>query len=261
MNVGSLFSGAGGTALGFKRAGFKHSWFVEIDPYAQALLRKNFPKASVYGDITKIDFRTVQPIDVLEGGFPCQDISNAGKRAGITGSRSSLWKYFFEAIRILRPKYVSIENVAALRNRGLDVVLSDLASIGYDAEWHCIPASAIGTHHTRDRVWIICYPNNNGQSTSEEQQSTIQRVQCDEEREEQACESSGSNSEQSQLETITGRKTYGFSSEWLFEPEFCRMVDGLPNRIHRIRCLGNAVVPQNAEVIAKAILSENIKDL
>lgn len=94
--VGSLFSGIGGIELGFERAGFHTKWFVEYDPYAQEILRKRFPKAKIYGDITKIDFRDVPKVEILTGGFPCQDISNAGKRAGIEGSRSSLWKYYCE---------------------------------------------------------------------------------------------------------------------------------------------------------------------
>jgi len=127
MYVGSLFSGIGGIELGFERAGFKTLWFCEIDPYAQAVLRRRFPDAVVYGDITKLDFKTVPGIDILAGGFPCQDISTAGKGIGITGSRSGLWKYYAKAIRVLRPQVAFVENVSILTGRGLDVVLSDLA--------------------------------------------------------------------------------------------------------------------------------------
>src|SRR5208282_3242190 len=96
---------------------------------------------------------------ILCGGFPCQDISNAGKRAGIDGERSGLWSEFARLIGELRPRYAIMENVAALLGRGLERVLGDLASIGYDAEWHCIPASAVGAPHRRDRVWIVAYAN------------------------------------------------------------------------------------------------------
>jgi DNA (cytosine-5)-methyltransferase 1 len=155
-----LFSGVGGIELGLERAGgFKTAWFVEYEPYAQAVLRKRFPSTPVYGDITQLDFSSLPRVDVLTGGFPCQDISNAGRRVGIEGSRSSLWKYYAEAIRCLRPRLAFIENVSALTRRGLDVVLGDLASIGYDAEWHCFPASAVGAPHQRDRIAIIAYPN------------------------------------------------------------------------------------------------------
>lgn len=153
--VGSLFSGIGGIEIGFEKAGFETKWFVENEPYARAILKKRFPNAKIYGDITKIDFGTVPKVDILTGGFPCQDISNAGTRTGIKGSRSSLWKYYLKAIRILRPKFAFIENVSALLNRGLNVVLADLTTVGYDAEYHCVPASAVGAPHRRDRIFII----------------------------------------------------------------------------------------------------------
>jgi len=160
LRVGSLFSGIGGVELGLERTGgFTTAWFVENDKHAQAILRKHWPEATIYDDITTIDFSTVPAVDVLTGGFPCQDISNAGKRAGITGSRSSLWKHYVRAISILRPKYVFAENVAALTQRGLDVVLADLASVGYDAEWYCVSASSVGAPHRRDRIIIIAYTN------------------------------------------------------------------------------------------------------
>ena len=157
MNVGSLFSGIGGIELGFERQGFTTLWFVENDLYARAVLKKRFPNTPIYDDVTKVDWGAVPKVDVLTGGFPCQDISNAGKRVGISGSRSSLWKCYLEAIRVLRPRFALIENVSALINRGLDVVLSDLAALRYDAEWYSLPASAIGAFHRRDRVFIIAY--------------------------------------------------------------------------------------------------------
>ena len=161
MKVGSLFSGIGGIELGFHWAGgFETLWFVENELYAQEILKKRYPKALIYGDIKEIDFRTVPKIDILTGGFPCQDISNAGKRAGIKGHRSGLWSYYLEAIRILRPRIAVIENVSALLNRGLNVILRDIATIRYDAEWHCISASSIGALHQRDRIFIFAYAAN-----------------------------------------------------------------------------------------------------
>jgi len=155
MNVGSLFSGIGGIEIGFEKQGFKTKWFVENDLYAREVLKKRFPEAILYGDITKIDFTKVPRVDILTGGFPCQDISNAGKRAGIEGSRSSLWKHYLRAISVLRPRYALIENVSALLGRGLDVVLCDLAQVGYDAEYHCVSASSVGAPHRRDRIFIV----------------------------------------------------------------------------------------------------------
>ena len=160
MRVGSLFSGIGGIEIGFERAGFETEWFVENEPYAQAILKKRFPNAKIYGDIKEIDFGTIPKVEILTGGFPCQDISNAGKGVGIEGSRSSLWKYYLKAIREIRPKIAFIENVSALLNRGLNVVLADLAQIRYDAEWYCVSASSIGANHQRNRIFIIAYEQN-----------------------------------------------------------------------------------------------------
>ena len=163
--VGSLFSGIGGIELGFERAGgFETAWFVECEPYAQAVLRKHWPNVPIYGDIREIDFTTLPKVDILTGGFPCQDISNAGKRKGITGERSGLWKEYLRAICEIRPKIVFVENVAALVNRGLDVVLRDLAQAGYDAEWFCLSAADVGAPHKRQRIWIIAHSDGNSQS-------------------------------------------------------------------------------------------------
>lgn len=161
--VGSLFSGIGGIELGLERTGgFETRWFVEREPYCQEVLRRHWPGKPIYDDIAAIDWGFVGPVDVLTGGFPCQDISNAGKREGITGERSGLWKEYLRAIRALQPGYVIVENVSALLDRGMGVVLGDLASCGYDCEWDCIPAQAVGAPHRRDRVFIVAYPHRSG---------------------------------------------------------------------------------------------------
>lgn len=162
IETGSLFSGIGGIELGFEQEGFETKWFVECDPFAKAILRKQFPNAIIYDNVEEVDFSKVQRVKALTGGFPCQDISNAGKRAGIEGNRSSLWKHYLRAIMQIRPEIAFIENVSALTSRGLCEVLSDLAKIGYDAEWHCVPASAVGANHQRDRIFILAYPNCSG---------------------------------------------------------------------------------------------------
>lgn len=190
LKVGSLFSGIGGIELGLEKAGgFETKWFVENDQYARAVLKKHWPNTKIYDDVTKVDWASVPGVDVLTGGFPCQDISNAGKRVGIEGSRSSLWKDYLKAISSLRPQFVVAENVSALTQRGLDTVLRDLAKIRYDAEWYCFPASCVGAHHQRDRIIILGYPNDNGLSTSEKQTGIIEGSDCCEEGEEQTCES------------------------------------------------------------------------
>lgn len=158
MKVGSLFAGIGGFDLGLERAGFEIAWQVEINPYCQLVLAKHWPHVQRYGDIRTIDWATVPRVDVLCGGFPCQDLSFAGKRAGIDGERSGLWSEYVRAIRALRPRFVIVENVPGLlTNQYMGRVLGDLAASGYDAEWDCLPASAFGAPHRRDRVWLVAY--------------------------------------------------------------------------------------------------------
>lgn len=159
MDIGSLFSGIGGIELGFKREGFETKWFIEADEYCQRVLEKNFLGIPIYKDIRTVNFIELERVDILTGGFPCQDISTANpKGEGISGSRSGLWSYYAEAIRILRPSYAVIENVPNLANRGFNVVLRDLAEIGYDAEWNVISARGVGARHLRRRLFIVAYP-------------------------------------------------------------------------------------------------------
>jgi DNA (cytosine-5)-methyltransferase 1 len=260
VNVGSLFSGIGGIELGFEEEGFNTMWCIENDTYAQTILRKRFPQATIYGDIKKIDFRAVTKADILTGGFPCQDISNAGKRAGIEGSRSSLWKYYLKAIREIRPRYALIENVSALTHRGLDVVLADLAEIGYDAEWYNISASAVGAFHRRERIFIIAYPNDSRCIYRQAKEQTTEGGEYALGKSESVCEDV-SNLYEQRLERLNKRehkkgkskKTLGWRNYWSVEPNVGRVADGVPNRVDRIKCLGNAVVPQVAQVFARAI--------
>ncbi len=156
LSVGSLFSGIGGIDLGLERAGMDTRWFVEWDAHCQNVLRRHWPGLPVYGDITAVDWSTVEPVDVLAGGFPCQPVSNAGKRLGTDDARW-LWPEFARAIRALEPRYVFVENVAALLGRGFEHVITDLAALRYDAEWDCIPAAAVGAPHERDRLFLVAY--------------------------------------------------------------------------------------------------------
>ena len=175
-----LFSGIGGFSLGLERTGgFETVAFCEIDKFCQKVLRKHWPHVRQYTDVTKLTAAQLTAdgltVDAICGGFPCQDISTAGKGAGMgEGTRSGLWSEYARLIGELRPRYVIVENVSALLGRGLDRVLGDLAQIGYDAEWHCIPASAIGAPHRRDRVWVVA-------DTSRKQDRRLQqeRLQSD----------------------------------------------------------------------------------
>lgn len=166
MRVLDLFSGIGGFSLGLERAGMRTVAFCEIDPFCREVLRKHWPNIPCSEDITTREFKEGEA-DVICGGFPCQDISLAGAGAGLAGSRSGLWRDLLRAIRLVRPNYAIVENVAALLGRGMGTVLGDLAEVGYDAEWHCIPASSVGAPHRRDRVWIVADANGGGRETGE----------------------------------------------------------------------------------------------
>ena len=133
--------------------------FCEVDPACRKVLRKHWPNTPIFEDVKTLSVKDInEPIDIIVGGFPCQDISLAGKGAGLAGARSGLWWEFHRLIKEAQPKWVIIENVSALRSRGLEQVLGSLAEIGYDAQWHCIPASHVGAPHQRDRIWVVAYP-------------------------------------------------------------------------------------------------------
>lgn len=241
LKVLDLFAGIGGFSLGLERTGgFETVAFCEIDKKAQKVLKKHWPDVTVFDDVKGVNAETLNAVgirpDVITGGFPCQDISTAGKGAGLAGERSGLW---FEMLRIIqetKPQYAIIENVSALRSRGLEVVLGGLAEIGYDAEWHCIPAFAIGApHKQRDRIWIVAYP------------------QCERRR-------GGFNQRENAVYADPCCKielTRADRSWWSVEPGLGRLVDGFPGRLDRLKQLGNAVIPQFPTLIGKAILRHN----
>ena len=159
LTVGSLFSGIGGIDLGLERTGhFRTIWFSEIDPYANRVLAKHWPNVPNLGNVKEIDFGRIERPDVLVGGYPCQPFSTAGKRQGENDPRH-LWPECLRALRILRPRYALFENVRGHVSLGFPRVLSDLASIGFNAEWQVIPAAAVGAPHKRDRLFIVAYPD------------------------------------------------------------------------------------------------------
>ena len=168
VTVGSLFAGIGGFDLGLERAGFTVRWQCEIAPYCRQVLAKHWPNVRRYEDVREIHaarlcgtgslcVRCVEPVDVLCGGFPCQDVSFAGRGAGLDGARSGLWSEYARLVGELRPRYVLVENVTGLTARGLGRVLGDLAARGFDAEWACVPACAVGATHMRRRLFIVAY--------------------------------------------------------------------------------------------------------
>jgi DNA (cytosine-5)-methyltransferase 1 len=164
--IGSLCSGYRGLDLAVQAVLGGHVvWDAEYDPDASKILAHHWPDTPNHGDITLVDWASVEPVEVLTAGFPCQDLSYAGRGAGIQeGNRSGLWYHVARAVGVLRPRLFVAENVAAIvtRRPGLDVVLADLAALGFDAEWVCVPASAVGAPHGRDRWFLAAHPADNG---------------------------------------------------------------------------------------------------
>jgi DNA (cytosine-5)-methyltransferase 1 len=225
MNELALFSGAGGGILGGKLLGWRTVCAVEWEPYAASVLlaRQNdgiLPPFPIWDDVQTFDGRPWEGVvDVISGGFPCQDISAAGKGAGINGERSGMWKHMSRIIGEVRPKYVFVENSPMLTRRGLGTVLGDLAQMGFNAEWGVVSAAEVGAHHKRSRIWIVANSNN-----------SIRRRECGRIRSNQNSQSKWN------LHTIFN------------QPEPVRMVDGVAARVDRLKALGNGQVPQVAAV-------------
>lgn len=156
LTFGSLFSGIGGIDLGLEREGFECRWMVELADFPRAVLDKRFPGVVKYADAMALDYRLLEPVDLLVGGFPCQPVSIAGKGLAQADPRW-LWPTFERAVRELRPRLVLVENVPGLLSRGMGDVLGGLAGLGYDAEWDRISASDAGAPHLRNRVFILAH--------------------------------------------------------------------------------------------------------
>ena len=279
LRVLDIFSGIGGFSLGLERAGMQTVAFCEIEPYCQAVLRKHWPDVPIYRDIRTLTGDTLArdgiAVDVICGGFPCQDLSHAGKRAGLEGARSGLWSEYARLVGELRPRFVIVENVPGLLSLGMGTVLGDLAALGYDACWDCIPASAVGAPHRRDRVWVVGHSKHDGSfgvcqnagAIGSEQQEVLQERQF-----------TGASFSQNELAHADrsdgiGRRSdvqmgrLGFAREtahdddagrvqWGAEPDVGRVAHGVPKRVDRLRALGNSVVPQIPEMIGRAILAQ-----
>lgn len=254
MRVLDLFSGIGGFALGLEACGMETVAFCEQDGFARRVLKKNFPDAWIYDDVRTLTAKRLKhdgnmPIDLICGGFPCQDISLAGKGAGIKGKRSSLWFQFARLANEIKPDWIIVENVASLRGRGADIVLGDLDRIGYTATPLVVGAVHAGAKHLRSRVWIVahsaCVGRINADSRASNRENAPGRKDHIEERQNgRLLESRGKSA----------RRLPRYS-EWSTEPELGRVVDGFPGRVDRLKCLGNSVVPQIVEIIGKSILS------
>ena len=267
LTVGSLFSGIGGLDLGLERAGMNVIWQSEIDPYACRVLKKHWPEVPNHGDIKQIDWSRVERPAVICGGYPCQPFSTAGNRKGEEDPRH-LWPWVRQAISELRPRYAILENVRGHLSLGGTTVIADLAAIGYDAEWRIVSAASVGAAHRRDRIIIVAYPNDAGPHSAQVNPAeTGQYAQrglggCGQD----VANTQSSvkrNSESHGVCTVYGQATElgkqgwdsrSISSWWETEPDVGRVADGVPSRVDRLRGLGNAVVPQVAEVIGRLVI-------
>jgi DNA (cytosine-5)-methyltransferase 1 len=272
MKLGSLFSGIGGFELGLERAipGLETVWQVEQVEFCQKVLQKHWPNAKIYDDVRNINKNNVEPIDILCGGFPCQDISLAGKGEGINGKKSGLWWEMHRIISELRPRIAIMENVPAITFRGLDTVLGSLSQIGYDAEWTIISAAQFGAPHLRKRWFCVAYPH--GQRSRQTRNWGTSPKNCTGENvfrwRSQKEESSNPNGTSVQGEWIPSgiqqKNTdpdMSFQNYWgqfPSQPPLRDRNDGVPNRLARLRALGNAIVPQCSQWIGEQILNSGL---
>ena len=243
LRVLDLFSGIGGFSLGLERTGgFETVAFCEIEPYPRAVLAKHWPGVPIYDDVRTLTADTLSrdgiAVDVICGGFPCQDISEAGKLGGIEAERSGLWSEYARLIREVRPQFVIVENVADLLLRGIGRVLGDLAALRMDAWWGCLRACDVGAPHIRDRVWIVAYPEGSqeGRAKSENCHRVFAEARAD-----QGAQARG------RLGDFGGK-------DWSPEPGICRVDDGVRANVDAVGALGNSVVPAIPEMIGRAIL-------
>ena len=272
LNELALFAGAGGGILGGQLLGWRTVCAVEWEPYPASVLcaRQNdglLPPFPIWDDVQTFDGKPWRGIvDVVSGGFPCQDISAAGKGAGIDGERSGMWKHMARVVSEVRPRYVFVENSPMLTSRGLGVVLGDLASMGFDARWGVLGAADVGANHQRDRIWIVgtnvanaSMPNDSacsdttghrkrtsgefgGSSRSQGEMAHTYITQCKRDK---------------RTERIGAKHTdIGSASWWETEPNVGRVVDGVAARVDRLKAIGNGQVPLCAATAWK-ILSEN----
>lgn len=243
LTFGSLFAGIGGFDLGFERAGMQCKWQVEIDPFCQKVLRKNFPTAKLFDDVRTVSEHNLEYVDVICGGFPCQDISGANKHGkGIEGGlRSGLWKEYARLIGEIKPRWIVAENVTRLLsiNNGRDFgrILRDLDALGYDAEWDVVSAAKFGRPHERERVFLVAYPT--GKRLDGSQIFPCVNPKSDTER----------------LADKTTIHFDAFEHTYVSVPQHLRVDNGLPFGVAEVRGFGNAVVPQIAEWIGNRIVA------
>jgi DNA (cytosine-5)-methyltransferase 1 len=221
--VGSLFSGIGGLDLGLERAGWTVRWQAEVDPYACQVLARHWPHVPNLGDVTTIDWSTVERPELVCGGYPCPAFSQAARGRNVA---PDLWPHMRDALAVLRPRWVLIENVAAHLGRGFPAVLADLHALGFDAEWSVVSACSVGASHMRRRLFVVAYAD----GVSEPMFPV--------------------DGEVARVPALTGG-----GGHWGFPAEDVGADDGVPYRVDRLRALGNAVVPQVAELIGRRLMA------
>ncbi len=282
LTIGSLFSGVGGLELGLEWAGLGPTlWQVEKDPFCRAVLAKHWPDARRFDDVCGVGAADLAPVDLICGGFPCQDVSSAGRRAGLTGERSGLWREFARVVGERRPRWVVVENVTSGAARWVDAVVRELEQLGYACLPVPVAASDLGAPHQRARVFIVAAcaadapgigrnpgllgsgavladtedapANTDGVLVRLELggggRSLRQETSKPEEPPTYAPDDAGSILAPARSRVPAAPRHCG----WAVEPSLARVVHGLPGRVDRERALGNSVVPQCAEVIGWVI--------
>lgn len=228
MKIGSLFSGIGGLELGLERSGLGHVvWQAEIDPFCRAVLRKHWPDAKIFDDVRHVD-SNASPVEIICGGFPCQDLStaNSSGRDGLMGTKSGLWSEFIRIVSIILPKWVIVENVAKTWRDWVPTIRDDLSRIGYGSISYKISSDSLGAKHARHRVFVVANSNRNCKSFLQinEKMAELQK---------------------------DARRFRGYWRNAFAGP--VRLADGFSGRLGEVRAYGNAVVPVCAEVVGTAI--------
>ena len=274
MKHGSLFSGIGGFDLAASWMGWENIFQVEIDPFCTKILEKHFPQTERYKDIYEFDGTKYKgSIDIISGGFPCQPFSQAGKRKGTNDDRY-LWPQMLRVISEVQPVFVVGENVAGLlsmeNGRTLERIFSDLENEGFRIETFVIPACAIGAWHRRERVWIVAYRDGNNQKTgniypnsqstkyeqswnSQSRQNGLTNIYKDTPYTISTGQQTGRNGNITKRQAQFAWINATTGEQWQSEPSVGRVVHGLSGRVDRLKALGNAIVPQVAYEIFKAI--------
>jgi len=273
-----LFSGIGGFSLGLESAGLVETVaFCDFDKYCQQLLKKNFPGVPIYEDVKELNYDKlkadgIDTIDIITGGYPCQPFSVAGRKKGEEDPRH-VWPEMFRLVQELRPTWVIGENVGGHIKLGLDTVLENLESEGYSTRTFSISASSIGANHKRERVWIIANLADSQRKRLEglnEKSSPLSRKDQgsqswdESSRNNDVANSEGSNRNEHEIDREHGKASSqeifgngssvsGVSTWWSVEPDVGRVAHGVPNRVDRLKCLGNSVVPQIPYVIGLSI--------